>query len=204
MLSGIAFDSLDNMVLGFRDRDGDQTGRYVESNPAQPGTNYEGVSAGDTLRAAINIPGNPAGGWTLENNASAGGITTAGAGNARGPGNGEYYYQGNFQGTHNHVSSGGVVQVPGFPDVVATVYDPIETQFIVRSGGIRWFNNTTGATDKAYLLYQTDQTGTFGKAEGLGSLVALGGTPPIELGNRVWKDTSATASRRRASLVWRG
>jgi uncharacterized repeat protein (TIGR01451 family) len=193
MLSQIAFDPAGNMVLGFRDRGGDQLGPWVPSNPNRRDIrNYLGVSAGDLYRAAINVPGNLASGWALENNASAGGVTTAGANNGKGPGGGEFYYQTEFFGSmgHNHVPMGGVTQVPGFPDVVTTAINPIGSQFIADSGGMRWLNNRTGAADKAYLIYDIDTRSTFLKAEGLGSLVFIPGTPPQEIGNRVWIDTN--------------
>ena len=67
MLTGIAFDASGNMVLGLRDRSGDETGFFTDANAANPTKVYEGIAAGDTLRAFANTPGNVGGGWTLEN-----------------------------------------------------------------------------------------------------------------------------------------
>lgn len=64
---------------------------------------------------------------------------------------------------------------------------------MLHDGGIRWLNNTTGAFTKAYRLYDGlgNDTGVFGKAGGIGgSLVLLSDPAPIEIGNRVWRDTN--------------
>ena len=63
MLTGIAFDASGDMVLGLRDRAGDQFGFFTldDPNPGQTGVRVQGVGAGDTLRAT------PSGaGWTIE------------------------------------------------------------------------------------------------------------------------------------------
>lgn len=191
VLSSIAFDVDGNMVLGIRDRFGDQMGVETPSNPADPEALYYGVSAGDTLRAC----GNPTSGWTLEDNARCGGLGSQPQGNNEGPGGGEYYHRDEYNPFHREVSLGAVLQVPGFPDVVATTYNPIpingstETTF---DSGARWFNNTTGGYGKGYRIYNGDLAGgnLFGKAAGLGDLVALCNEAPIELGNRVWNDVN--------------
>ncbi len=124
ILSDIEFDTNGDMILGFMDRLGHQTGNrnYATTNPwdepTVPGVGatlyndqtgytrvdnvnivptaelFEGVSAGDTLRLCSN----GVGGFVLESNASCGGITTGGAGSAppQGPGGGEYYWQDMF------------------------------------------------------------------------------------------------------------
>jgi hypothetical protein len=198
MLTGIAFDADGNMVLGIRDRYGDQTGNYINDDPATPTDfNYRAVGPGDTLRAFINTPGDLTSGWTLENNSKgplAGEGPTGGLGNNHGPGGGQFYYQGNLPGSHDQLGGGGVLQLAGFPDVVVTSQDPSRSAPDVRSGGVRWFNDTTGKNDKAYELYPGTPAGndttTFGKANGVGALVAFTPTAPVEIGNRVWQDTN--------------
>ncbi len=93
MLTGIAFDAAGNMALGVRDRNGDQTTRFLESDPGHDPNTQEGISAGATLRAAPNA-GLTA--WTLESNGTSGGVATGGAGIGFGPGGGMYYYQDNY------------------------------------------------------------------------------------------------------------
>jgi hypothetical protein len=189
MFTDIVFDADGNMILAFRDRSGDQIGNGSSDNPASPATNYVVLPAGDTLRAC----GNPAIGWTLEANATCGGVTTGGVGNGQGPGNGEYYFEDNFL-FHDDIGIGGLSQIPGFPDVVNAVFDPIPifpgdgtTTF---DAGVRWYQNSTGTNTKGYRVYDgANGTGiTFAKANGLGDLVALCQAAPVEIGNRVWFD----------------
>ena len=191
----LAFDR-GNLILGIRDRFGDQS---AADYPVAGGGTLEGVIAGDILRAC----GDPVGGWTLEANGSCGGVTTAGSGNAQGPGGGEYYFQDRFTtGTgHQETSNGGLVQLAGFGEVAHTVMDPDTANGSDwRAGGVHYERNDTGATDHWFQLYDKCDTsglscptgraeaGTFGKASGLGDLVALCDKAPVELGNRVWLD----------------
>ena len=101
-LSDISFVGND-LVMGFRDINGDRTGAVVRSPNVNPtvgaGTNnfpssgtpaaswmttyaynYSGAGLGDLLRACWNGSG-----WTLENNGTCGGVTTPGANNGQGP-----------------------------------------------------------------------------------------------------------------------
>ena len=88
---------------------------------------------------------------------------------------------------------GGVVNVPGFPDVVVSAFDAADTGQ-PRTGGLRWFNNTSGVADKAYTIYATSMTNndpsaeTFGKANGIGGVTFITPPAPVEIGNRVWLD----------------
>ncbi len=195
ILSGIAFDATGNMVLGMLDRNGDQTGYNTPEDPANPTTFVYGMSGGDTLRAFINTAGNLNSGWTLESNGrgplgQGGGPQNTG----KGPGGAEFYFQGNYSQIsddsyiHDHVTLGGVTQIPGYPDVVVSVFNPNRNNpddFF--SGGFRWFNNAVGNNDKSYELF-TQNSQFFGKAGGIGETVALVNPAPIEIGNRVWKD----------------
>lgn len=181
ILSDIAFDG-QAMLIGLRDRFGDQSGRANATDPNDP-TLYFGVSAGDILRAAPN----GSGGWAIESNAVSGGPATGGAGNGQGPGGGEYYFEDNFTGLHDEVGLGSQIQLPGFPDLIVTVFDPIDQ---VYEGGVRWFRNNSGTKTKSYRIYG-DSSSTFGKANGLGSLAALCNSALVELGNRVWFDQNS-------------
>ncbi len=210
MLTGIAFDAAGNMALGVRDRNGDQTTRFLESDPGHDPNTQEGISAGATLRAAPNATQTA---WTLENDGSSGGVATGGAGSGFGPGGGMYYYQDNYDNSdtarnqngsgHNDVTLGGVAQVPGFPDLVVTSFDPDQhsgsapgQSASYRTGGIRWFHDgndplgNAGTDNKAYMLYSIDAPGTFGKADGIGNVVAQSFPAPLEIGDRVWEDTN--------------
>ncbi|WP_164689784.1 SdrD B-like domain-containing protein [Herpetosiphon llansteffanensis] len=184
MLTDIEFDN-GNMILGIRDRFSDQMGFNQNNTTAGSTTLYIGDSAGDILRACGNGSS-----WTLEANGSCGGTTTAGAGTNQGPGGGEYYYRDNYP-EHDEIPLGGLLQIPGKPDVVQTIYDPIfdATQYF--DGGILWLNNSTGNRSRAYRIYDSNaQQNTLAKAGGLGDLEALCDAAPIEIGNRIWNDAN--------------
>jgi len=209
ILSDIEFDTDGDMILGFMDRAGHQTGEVNYSTSSTTtsftfydftagyattsvtitaGTVFEGTSAGDILRVC-----NVAGAFVLEGNAACGGITTGGAGNAQGPGSGEYYWQemyppstGSTSGTHNEVALGGLVLFPGTDEVATSVFDP----FDIRSGGIAWFSNATGTRTRAYEIFpRTDDASRFGKAAGIGDIEGFCLNAPIEIGNRIWLDS---------------
>ena len=202
--TGLAFDASGNMVVGLRDRAGDQFGTFTPSDPANPDRFFQGVTAGDTLRAF----GTTTAGWALESNGrnpNGAQASTNGQGTGQGPGGGEFYSGDYLQpgvynnanrppvlNDHDEVSVGGVLQLAGFPDAVSTVFDPAQIGQRYNAAGTRWFNNSTGNTTKAYELYQVafPQNGTpaqFAKANGIGDLVAVSPVP-VEIGNRVWLD----------------
>ncbi|MCI0338450.1 MAG: HYR domain-containing protein [Acidobacteria bacterium] len=191
MLTDLAFDG-GNLIMGLRDRAGDQLGTETLDN-ASDNLRYYGVTAGDILRAC----GNPTAGWTLESNGRCGGAGAAPQNTGEGPGNGEFYFGDVTQPFTDEVSMGGLVQVPGFPDVALNVLDPIplfninssETLF---DGGTRWLNDSTGGSIKNHRIYDGQRIPLvlFGKANGLSDLVALCDPAGIEIGNRIWQDTN--------------
>ncbi len=187
-LTDFSFDRGD-LVLGLRDRSGDQFGTQALDNPAN-NERYYGVNAGDILRAA----GNGSGGYTLESNSRAGGQGTGPQNNGEGPGGGEFYFT-DFAPPFNDESTiGALLQLPGHPSVLVNMVDPIPLLGValVFDGGPAWMNNTTGGRTKSYRVYDGSNIPNnaldFGKANGLGDLVALCDLAPIELGNRVWND----------------
>jgi hypothetical protein len=188
MLTDIEFDR-GNLVLSLRDRNGDQSGYNSASNPNNSSQLFKGITAGDILRAC----GSPALGWTLETNGRCGGIGNAPQNSNEGPGGGEYYYQENYHPTgtpHDEVGLGGAAQIPGHNVLVATIFDPvyIPSDNIYDAGGFRWMDNATGAQNRGYLAYAT---GDFGKANGIGNVHPLCTAAPIEIGNRVWRDSNS-------------
>jgi hypothetical protein len=192
ILSGITFDVSGNMVLGLMDRLGNQTGTLAPEDPSQPDLFQFGMSAGDTLRAFINVPDNLLSGWTLESNGRGpNGEGGAPQNTGQGPGNAEYYFQENYLNhVHDEVSLGGVLQLPGFPDVLSTVYNAVRNSVAPLRGGIRWFNNAVGSNTKSYMLCSQICPTFFGKATGLGDLIAIPTPAPLETGNRVWRDSN--------------
>src|SRR5262249_32972937 len=153
MLTGLAFDGSGNMIVGIRDRTGDQTGVGTPSDPGNPSTALTGIGAGDVLRATLKTPGNPAAGWSIEIN----GNGSAGAGNSQGPGGGEFFYQDDFSsGSLNETAAGGVVQLPGVGEVVTSSVAG-QRNGSNPTAGFRWLSNTTGQNVKGYVL---DAAGT--------------------------------------------
>lgn len=190
MLASFEFDET-GVILGLRDRAGDQE---YDNGPDAKRT------AGDTLRSCGAF-----GAWTLESNGRCGSPATgqAAQGTGQGPGNGEFYYQDDFCLTpnganyHDEVAWGVVLHIPGRQDVVSTLLDPISrviSNGATFDGGLRWMNNVTGASDRAYRLYNGTGAANqpdFGKANGMGGLTALCSPAPIEIGNRVWRDANS-------------
>jgi hypothetical protein len=148
-----------------------------------------------------------------------------------GPGGGEFYYQQYFSdapppspppatstsGTtiHDHVPMGSVIQLPGFPDLITTDFDPIIGIVPDYSGGIRWFNTTSlgstvasvtgaGANAKEYEIYFNPNSSNtylqvgqnFGKSNGFGDITAITGfAKPVQnvaLSGTVWYDPQDT------------
>ncbi len=172
------------MILGLRDRYGDQTGVQGLSTNLLDLALYSGDSAGDLLHAC-----QVGGVWGLEANGSCNGWTTGGAGNTQGPGNGEFFFTENHP-SHHEVSMGGMAWMPGHADAAFTVYDPIFDVNQAFDGGILWLSASAGTRTRGYRLYHTALLDpTFGKGGGLGDLEALCDLAPLELGNRVWNDS---------------
>ena len=200
-LTDIEFDNSD-MILGVRDRFGDMTGHGTR-NPSNlsDSTLYEARARGDILRAcsASNTQ------WIMESNSqsnagcltqfgpTAGNYTTSQPNSLEGPGGGEFFH-GDDMYKNDHTKEqpehtmGGLVQVPGFPDVVVDNYDPYGDISSRNTGGISWLNNLNGDATRNYVVFASSTVGAFGKANGLGDLEALCLAAPLELGNRVWCD----------------
>lgn len=207
MLTSIVIDRGD-LILGFRDRIGDQIGNGSLSNPndASNTTFYQPRTAGDIIRACGSV-----GSWTVESNARCGGNGTGPQSVMEGPGGGEFYHGDAYTTTvsygnpttnisgkgsnHDDTSSGGVVMMPGAPEAIVTFFDSIpNVTNQVYDGGVRWLNNTSGGFSKALRLYTGagDDPNTMGKAGGVGtSMVLMVDPAPIEIGNRVWRDINA-------------
>ena len=198
MISDIGFDNGD-MLIGLRDRFGDQIGNeaYAPTSAGCGDSLFSGVAMGDILRACDD----GSGGWSLESDGNCGSITTAGsANNGQGPGDGEYFYQDNYDSGTVEIGGGGIVQIPGDANMMSVVADPIYKQIgddngfdTSRQGGIHWYGNSDGTRQKAGVMFESPATpsATFGKANGLGDLEAICLPAPLEIGNRLWCDTNA-------------
>ena len=191
-LTAIEFDESGDMIIGFTDRMGNQLG-FINYPPEGTDATFSVFTGGDILKAGRNIDGS----FTLEENGTAGSITTEGANNGEGPGGGEFYHFDVFEvgvgipRPHSETAQGGLAVVLGSGDVATTALDPFGTT--VNSGGVNYLNNVTGEVrNPGYKVFQSGTTSpaTFSKANGLGDLEALCGLAPLEIGGRLWNDVN--------------
>jgi hypothetical protein len=192
ILSGIEFDVDGSMILSIRDRFGDQYGNYNYVVDVNSTDQIRAIAPGDILRAGKCSPAVEQ--WTLEFNAqTCTNGPTLGANTFQGPGGGEYYYgdaitPGDGNGPfHLEMSEGGLALLPGRDEVASIVLDPTDQ---IDAGGIRRFKNSDGSGSPAtsVQIYRSGGVATFGKANGLGDIELSCDLPPIQIGNRVWRD----------------
>lgn len=171
ILCDIVFYKNGEMVIGFTDRQGHQSG-WNNDDPA--GGHYAPygdltIIQGDIVR--LNPIPQPDGSCTYS-------IITNGGGT-------EFYDDNLF---HTESSMGSLAMLPGGGDVVATFMDPQTTL----SAGLSWYNNDTGARNRTYeVFYSAFIPSTFGKANGLGDLELFSTAAGIEIGNLVWNDADS-------------
>ncbi|MEM7531761.1 MAG: SdrD B-like domain-containing protein [Chloroflexota bacterium] len=170
ILSDIEFDDNGNMILGLMDRTAMQIGARNYSTNTLSTTTYYVVSGGDILQATPDGDGT----FTVET------ITNA---------SDEHYSGDQFPKVgeeHEETNFGGLAVLPGSGQVVMSALDPETTD----SGGIYWLDNALGTKDRVLELYDgaNDETGTFGKAVGLGDVELFCAAAPLEIGNYVWLD----------------
>lgn len=193
-ISDIVFDSKGNMTIATR--------AVFPYDPAYHTDKTLSAGYGQVFRACVQDAATHT--WTLENNGSCGGVTTKGAGDGLGLGGGRYFYQewpADQNTSYPNTSFGGAAQVPGFLEAAHTVADP----FSLYQGGVAWLDvglgdvATAGQRKRSYGLFggigpfdssYPDNMPINGKNASLGDLEVLCDTPPVEIGNRVWKDTN--------------
>lgn len=198
ILSDLEFDVDGSMMLGITDRFGNMIGwrNWGLDTDTQL---YDVIVGGDTLRAC---PAVTPGIWDLESNGSCGGVTTGGANNHQGLHDGEWYYGDTTKpdGSQKEDNEGGLAFVPGKGRIVSTAQDPDQ---VTIAQGVIFENNANpnagqnplaGGNPAGYQLYVNGDANTFdshfGKANGLGDLIALCNVAPVEIGNRVWDDAN--------------
>lgn len=193
ILSDLDFTDSGDILIGIRDRAGDQFG-FRQASTAGAGI-FSGDSAGDLLIACSNGDGT----WTLEADGSCGVFgPTGGQGNTEGPGGGEFYFTDDFFDTsfsailHQETSLGGLAVRHGDGQMLQTQFD-VSDDF---QGGIAWHDDATGGRNQSLEIYDTSNGGgvaldnTLGKAAGLGDVELLCSPAPIEIGNFVWLDAN--------------
>ncbi|MET7933300.1 SdrD B-like domain-containing protein [Streptomyces sp. NPDC005322] len=176
MLSDIEVERDGSLVLGFRDRYGDQSGLQIpNANPASGNRLESANTGGDINKVCRKSDG-----------------TYHWEGSADCPRNGNEFYTGDtwYTGASHRETAQGALALPLQQDRIAsTVMDPVRT---INSGGIGFFDRTTGGrgadpSQQGFgVVYAND--GGFAKAHGLGDLELLCDEPPVQIGNRVWFD----------------
>jgi len=180
LLADIEFDTNGDMVMSFIDRTSHQVGAFnywPDWTGAPTDREVNNHAGGDLLRAEPIANGN----FALESGGAVHGLS--GAANGQGPGGGEFY-SGEKYGLHEETIVGGVALLRGTGELVVTGMDAVD----VGKGGVYRMSNTNGTKTGGYELYSG--TGTFSKSAGLGDLELLADPPPLQIGNRVWKDTN--------------
>ncbi|WP_410644027.1 SdrD B-like domain-containing protein [Amycolatopsis sp. lyj-346] len=191
LLTDIRAEAGGDLVLGFRDRFGDQGGHDM---PPSAGSTekYDTVSGGDLNRVCRQ-----AGGYVWEGTSGCPNNNSAEASGGGEPADvveyypGEYYSDATHGKPHNETAQGGIAVVHGAARMPATVMDPTN----INTGGIGWFDRADGTMmnsgySNSYLVNDSSTEG-WAKANGLADLEALCDNAPVQLGNRVWFDTDA-------------
>lgn len=196
ILADIEFDGRGFMYLGFRDRFADQAYDSADPGPSNVATTNQRFG-GDFLLACLNGSGN----WQLESGAiAARGCTNGLTGEARTAPNppsddantysvAEFFHADQYLPDggasalyHDETALGSLAMMYGSGELVATKYDVFEAF----EGGTVVYDIDNGNRLRAVQFYEAS-TG-FGKAGGMGDVELLGGTSPIEVGNRIWRD----------------
>lgn len=198
MFTGIEFDPSDgSMIIGLRDRAGDQFGHY---NYMLSGTTplELATAMGETLRAYRTSSCT----YELESNGKEGPSSsktaTGGAGNGQGPGGGEFYYRDNIYSVaasqnanyHINVTEGALSVLPGSNEIMTTTMDPNG----IWQQGVDFFSSTNGENARDHVVEVSNSgnnnTGYSGKGIGLGDIELIEYNAPISIGNRVWNDAN--------------
>lgn len=179
MLTDIEFDKDGNMILGLRDRWGDQGGLSAPQ-PNAPYTLRISDAFGDILFADYS-----AGSWSV--NISDFTDPSTGSSTEESVFGEDNYIAGGY--FHEETAMGGLAIHHGYGTVVTPSMDPRSNAF---SNGIDWFdlNSPTKSLDKA-LTVLTGGTSVYGKSYGLGEIEMICDPAPLQIGNYAWIDKNA-------------
>lgn len=184
ILSDIEFDIDGSMIVAILDRNGLQGGNNnYRPDPSATSTQLEEHNGHGDIIQICKVSGT----FVLDGDSGC----ANNAANNEGHFGGEYYPNdagppdgGDLFGD---VGNGGVALLPVTGEVVMSTMDPFDWY----SGGLVWFDSSSGARTHQYELYaqsSTDTGPTLGKAAGIGDVEALCQAAPIEIGNYVWED----------------
>ncbi len=185
----IEFDIDGSIIMSFIDRFSMQTGAdtlapdpVFDADPEGP--LWYTFGAGDILRACSTGPG-----YILEGNPGCEQEKEA-------VGDLEYYWGehhdwggGSGPLQHEETALGSLAHLFGSGHVVSPTYDPLDeptgSNIRFNTFGYRWLDNVTGGMVQSYQL----GSGAFSKGVQLGDVEFECKQSPVEIGNRVWKDT---------------
>lgn len=166
MLSDIEFADSGDMIIAFRDRFGDMT--FYDPGGRNPPGEGTGIPAGDILLGRIGE-----GNWTTNPKQ-------------------EHYDQdagpgvGRTTSAHDESSFGGLARVQGVDRVVMCGMAPER----ISSGGAYWFDNQSGSNPFREEIYNIRSEVNYGKANGLGDVEILCGSPERETPTPTPPDTA--------------
>lgn len=195
IVSDLEFDKDGSLIMAIKDRWGDQyAANQYRPDTAQSNTTLvtEVYGFGDILRFCNNSGtlANP-GTAGCANNPRPSSENGANSGGSQGPGNGEFYvgdWGPDDPDNFGETAHGALAILSGSNRVVSTSLDPAAYY----SNGLKWLNNTDGSRISTYNTFtgsSNNTTNDFNKGNGLGDLELLCDRAPIEIGNRVWRDT---------------
>ncbi|MEM1250256.1 MAG: SdrD B-like domain-containing protein, partial [Acidobacteriota bacterium] len=177
MLTDIEFDRAGNLIVGMRDRFGDQMGNGSPDPDGGPAESADGY--GDLLIAR------PSGAmWTIS-------FTENDHPN-------EFFEDDWDDGSFGHQETlvGGLLIIPAVDELIATIFDPTDgffgTESLDFSAGTQAWSTITGTVLREWVVYDANDgfgpEDPFGKANGLGDIEAICLPAPLEIGNFVWFD----------------
>lgn len=182
-LTDIEFDNNGDMILGFRDRTGDEVGHMV-GDPT--GADTDGIGGPDrfyhdTKGDILRLRRTSAATWSPEIGHTAGDGTEYYAGD-------EASFEAIAAVLHPESAQGGLTQISGSNDIFTTAIDP-ESFW---AGGVIALDNATGEQTDQLDVYSGSEAAdivTFGKNNGLGDLEFFNNLSH-EIGNRIWNDVN--------------
>jgi hypothetical protein len=196
ILSDIEFSDNGDMILGFMDRSGHQWGEQNRRFLKTETTSYSYSTEGDILIAGLNC--NTAT-FVLENNgsiASGNGSNLSGNNNNinQGPGGKEFFNDDSPNGDpHKETVIGSLAVLKGQGAVFMAAFAIFSGGGNSGDAGTIKLSTINGGyiPNSGYKLYNRPVVGIFAKANGLGDVELSGIEAPIEIGNRIWKDTDS-------------
>ncbi|MEZ5055844.1 MAG: SdrD B-like domain-containing protein [Saprospiraceae bacterium] len=197
VFTDIEFDAAGNMLIGLRDRLGDQGGYDVPTPNGANYTNPGGVATGlvlakqDAFGDILKANSNGSGGFNLNaadfEDTSNSIATPSGSILPCPPGENIFgddcYHADGY--LHEETTMGGFAIHPGYNNLVVSVMDPLFNAF---SNGVDWFDMNSNSLQRSHEVLTGGVNSDFGKSYGLGDIEFICAQAPIQIGNVVWID----------------